>query len=786
MRISTNWVKDYVDIDGVDLNTLAKDISASGVNIPIVEKAVDASKLVIGYVTDRKDHPNSDHLNVCTVDTGSETLQIVCGASNVDKGQKVIVSLVGAVLPGNFEIKKSTIRGVDSSGMICALFELGLPQDDMEEIYVMDKDAPIGGDPLSYLGLDDTIYELDIKGDRKVDCTNYLGFSYEVGTVLNKKIKLPDTKYKEISVDEKFNLDVKTKNCFKYLGRLVKNIEIKESPDFIKNRLISSGMRPINNVVDISNYIMLEYGQPLHFFDADKLNNTINVRMAKDNEEIVTLDNNKRKLNKEDIVITNDKDVVAIAGVMGCLNSEVEDNTKNIFIESAIFEPLSVRKTSIKLDLRSEAATRYERGLNPDYTNLALERACHLLEKYASGEVTNVSIKHNDIKDEKISVTCSLDKINSVLGTTLNTKEVEGYLNRLKFEHTLKDNEFKVNIPNRRKDVNIPEALIEEIGRLYGFHNLKPIKPMGYIKLGGYEPKTLFRKDISKFIRNSGLNECRTYTLNNEKEVKKYNYYNKDIIKLPNPISSDRTHLRVSLISNLLEIYDYNKKRNIKDINIYEISNIYYKEDKDYIENMYLSMLMSGNYIENTWENNKLEVDFYLIKGIIENLIKYLGFEKRYKFEDKDLPKFLHPGMSALINIDNEVVGYLGKIHPSIKKDDIYVLELDLTKLFNKKTSKLKYKEANKYPSVRRDVAFLFKNDIKVNDIIKEINKNGNKILTEVDVFDVYEKGEEKSIGFNLTFEDKDKTLTEEEINNAFNRIIDTVIKKFSAKLRNK
>lgn len=786
MRLSTNWVKDYVDLKDQDLNELAKEISLSGVNIPIVDTSVKATNLVIGYVKTREDHPNSDHLNLCTVDIGSEVLQIVCGASNVDAGQKVIVSPVGATLPGGIEIKKSMLRGVESNGMICALYELGLPQDNMDHIYVMDEDAPIGEDPIKYLGLDDTIYEIDIKGDRKVDCTNYLGFAYEVCTVLDKKIKLPYTTYKENKCSDKFNLEVKTDKCMKYLGRLVKNIKIGQSPSFIKNRIIASGMRPINNVVDISNYVMLEYGSPLHFFDADKLNNNILVRDAKENEEVITLDNEKRILNKEDIVITNGKDVVAIAGVMGCKISEVEDDTKNIFVESAIFEPLSIRKTSLKLDLRSEAAQRYERGLNPDYTKEALNRACYLLEKYADAEVTDCYVEEDKIKNEQSTVKCSLEKINSVLGTSLTLKEVENYIKRLDFKYEVKDNIFKVFVPNRRRDVSFPEALIEEVGRLYGFHNLKPVKPMGYIKMGSYEPKTLFRKDISKFIRNSGLNECRTYTLNNEKDINKYNYFNKDIIKLPNPISLDRTHLRVSLISNLLEVFDYNTKRNTKDINIYEISNIYYKKEKEYIENTYLTILMSGNYIENTWESKIIKTDFYLIKGIIENLLSYLGLDKRFRFSDQDLPKFLHPGMSAVINVDNEIVGYIGKIHPSINSKDIFVCEINLDMLFNKKTSKLKYTEPSKYPSVKRDVAFYFKKDINVSNIIKEINKNGNKILENIDVFDVYEKENERSIGFTLTFEDKNKTLTDEEINNAFNRIIDAVIKKFNATLRNK
>lgn len=786
MELSTNWIKDYVDLDGVDLNDLAKEISLAGINIPIVKKQVDATKLVIGHVLECEMHPNSDHLHLCKVDVGSEVLQIICGAKNIDKGQKVVVSLPGATLPGGIEITKSTIRGIESNGMCCALCELGLPDDTDDGIHILPDDAPVGEDALKYMGLDDTIFVTDVKGDRKVDSTNYLGMAYEVGAILSKDVKMPDIDYKEISndVEKEFKLKVETEKCLSFLGKLVKDIEIKESPMFIKNRLIASGMRPINNVVDISNYVMLEYGQPLHFYDADKLKGNIIVRNAKNKEKTVTLDNNERELNSEDIVIADKDEIVCIAGVMGSLNSEVTDKTKNILVECAIFDGTSIRKTSLKLDLRSEAATRYERGLGYEYNLLAIKRACYLLEKYASGKVCKGMLKHDKIDKKKSVVSVSLDKINTVLGTELTKKEVGEYFNRLKFDYKEEKGVFEVTAPNRRRDINIPEDLIEEVGRLYGFHNLKPIKPFGLIKMGGYEEKTLFRKDISKYMRSMGLNETRTYTLISEKDATKFNFENKKIIELPNPISKERTHIRVSLTPSLLEVYNYNNNRGVNGINIYEISNIYSNE-KDYPEEQILSILMSGEYLLNKWEGKVIKSDFYVIKGIVENLFNYLGFEKRYTFnKEKDI-KFMHPGITATILVDNDVVGFVGRIHPSINKDEIYVCELNLSKIFNKKTGKIKYKEANKFPTVKRDVAFLFKNDIEVSKVIREINKNGNKILSNVEVFDVYEKQGEKSIGFSLYFE-SDHTLTDEEINNAFNRIIDAVSKKFSAILRNK
>lgn len=787
MLISTNWIKDYVDLKDVDLKNLANEISLAGINVPIIKKQVDATNLVVGHVLDRKDHPDSDHLNICKIDVGTEILDIVCGAYNIDKGQKVIVALNGAVLPGNFEIRKSKIRGVESNGMVCALSELGLPDVIKDGIHVLDNDAPIGVDALEYMNLNDIIFETDVKGDRKIDSTNYLGFAYEVATILDKEIKLPETDFKEDSSDinDLYKLKIETEKVSTYLAKLVKNVEIKESPEFIKNRLIASGMRPINNVVDISNYVMLEYGQPLHFFDADKLGKEIIVRETKEDEKTITLDNIERSLKSGSIVITSNDEIVAVAGVMGSKNSEVDENTRNIIIESAIFDPISIRKTSMELNLGSEASVRFERGLGYEYTLEALKRACYLLEKYANATINGGMLIYEDIDKTPIEVKVTLQKINTVLGINLTLEDVKKYLDRLKFDYTERNETFTVIAPNRRRDINIPEDVIEEVGRLYGFHNLKPIKPTGYIKMGTYKPKTLFRKDISKYMRRMGLDEARTYTLVNKKSCEVFNPYNKNIIELPNPISKERTHLRVSLIDSLLEVYNYNKNRNVEDINIYEISNIYYKENDEYIESLSLCTLISGNYLNNKWNNSTIKSDFYTLKGILENLLTYLGFNKRYQII-KDTKSFLHPGISASILIDKEEVGYIGKIHPSIFNEDVYVLELNLEKLFNKKTSKIKYTEVGKYPSVNRDMAFWFKNDILVGDVISEINRNGSKILTNIEVFDVFNKDNKKSVAFSLTFQDKEKTLTDEEITNAFNKIIDKVCSKFNAELRNK
>ena len=457
--ISLEWVSDYIDIAGLDPKELAKKITEAGINIEkVISNHID--NLVIGKVLECSSHPNSDHLHVCKVDVGTEIKQIVCGASNVREGLTVIVALPGAILPGNVEIKKSKIRGIESDGMICALFELGLEEKTEENynkgIYECDPNLPIGEDALKALHLDSTLYELDIHKHRNNDCYYHIGFAYEIAAILNKKVTLPELKFKTIeeNIADNFSLKVETKKCPYYLARMVKDVEIKESPKFIQKRLIESGMRPINNVVDISNYVMLEFGQPLHFFDKDKLGNKIIVRDAKENETITTLDHKDRILTSSDIVITDGHHPVCIAGVMGGLNTDVDEKTKNILIESAIFDSVSIRNTSNRLNLRSEASIRYGKGLSYEYTNMAIDRACYLLEKYANAKILSGTVKHDEIDKTPKTVTFKAEEVNNLLGITIDTKDMEVELNRLDFPYTLEEDTFTVTIPSRRLDID--------------------------------------------------------------------------------------------------------------------------------------------------------------------------------------------------------------------------------------------------------------------------------------------------------------------------------------------
>ena len=788
--ISLDWVKDYIDISDQDLKELAVKITKAGINIEkVITNHID--NLVIGEVVDCVDHPNSDHLHVCQVNVGNELVRIVCGASNVRKGLKVIVALPGAVLPGNFVIQKGKIRDVESNGMLCALFELGLEEKTEENynkgICELPSEAKVGMDPLKYLGLEDTLYELDIHKHRNNDCYYHIGFAYEIGAILNRPVTLPNHDFTEISdnINEHFSLQVETNKCPYYLAKMVTGVEIKESPDFIKKRLTSAGMRPINNVVDISNYVMLEYGQPMHFFDYDKLGNKIVVRDAYSNEKITTLDNKERVLKASDIVITDGTKPVCIAGVMGGLNTEVDQTTKTILIESAIFDATSIRYTANNLNLKSEASIRYGKGLNYEYTLEALLRACSLLQKYANAKILTGIVKHDQVNKEPKIVKFKTEAVNKMLGITIDTKDMEVELNRLGFPYVLNANEFTVTIPARRLDIdpNVND-IAEEIGRLYGYHNLVSTLPKVEIKKGEYVGDVRLRKTISKRLRALGLNECKTYTLVSKEMAERFKYENKECIYLPNPLSADKAVIRTTLIPSLMNVYEYNKARKVEDIFLYEIAKTY---DVKYNEDTKIAGLVYGNAINNSWQGN-YKADFYYLKGVVCNLLEYLGFENRFTFVPVVIPD-LHPGISAHILLDNEEIGIIGRINPNLVKDEVYVFELLMNKLL-KPVKPIKYKPSSKYPSITKDMAFILDKNILNQDVINIIRTNGGRYLTDIKVFDLYQGDkislDKKSIAYSLTFNSNESTLSDEEVTTIFNKIIAAVTDKFNAILRDK
>ena len=789
MKLSINFLKDYVDLDeDISVRQLADDMTNAGNEYDEEGKLINATKLIIGEIVECEMHPDSDHLHLCKVNIGKETLNIVCGAPNARKGIKVIVAQDGAELPGG-TIKRGMIRGQESNGMICSIAELGLEskflkEEDKAGIHELPADAPIGEDPIKYMKMDDGVIDFDLTANRG-DLLSILGMAYEVGAIYNKPVKDIDLSHKENKEDinDSFKVVVNTDNCSIFLAKKVENVQIKESPDFIKNRLIASGIRPINNVVDISNYVMLETGQPLHFYDADTLDGCLEVRMAKKDEKLTTLDEIERTLKEEDIVISNGKKAIGLAGVMGGLETEITEKTKNIIIEAAIFDSVKVRRTSNTI-LRSEASNRFEKGLDPNRTYMAIERSCNLLEKYADAEVVGGIAKYDKSDKEDRVIDITVDNINSLLGMSVSKKEVIDVFRRLGFSTKDNGDKLTVSVPRRRIDISIKEDLIEEVGRIIGVNNIEGKLPDIAPKMGSYDK-------VQRLLRNKlcdlGLSETLSYVLVPEADAKYFTKDNTEVVKLLDPLSEDKNTLRHSLSIALYKIYENNKARNLKDVSIFEIGKSFQKEGDNYSETKKLACLMTGDYYLGI---TKKKVDFYIIKGIAEEVLDYLGYNGRYSFiKDQDkLPDEMHPGQSAIISVNGNNVGIIGKIHPSIESEDVYILEIDLDKLATLKVGAMKYKEISKFPTIKKDIALVIKKEISAQEIGIKIKKLAGSLLESSEVFDVYEGvgilPGMRSIAFSLTFGKQDRTLTDEEINEVMEKIIQGLEKEYNAVLR--
>ena len=789
MKLSINFLKDYVDLDeNIDVKKLAEDMTNAGNEYDEAGNLINATKLVIGEIVECKEHPDSDHLHCCKVNVGKEVLDIVCGAPNARKGIKVIVALDGAQLPGGI-IKCGKIRGEVSNGMMCSIAELGLDnkfltEEDKAGIHVLPADAPIGEDPIAYMKLNDQVIDFELTANRG-DLLSILGMAYEVGAIYDKKVKDIDLSHKENkeNINDIFKVKVNTENCSIFLAKKVKNVVIKESPDFIKSRLIASGIRPINNVVDISNYVMLETGQPLHFYDADCLKDCLEVRMANEGEKLTTLDGIERDLKTEDIVISDGEKAIGLAGVMGGLETEITDKSKNIIIESAIFDSVKVRRTSNAI-LRSEASNRFEKGLDPNRTFMAIERACHLLEKYASGEVVGDIAKYDTTEKEDKIINITAENINNILGMTISEKEILDVFRRLGFKAIVEDGVIVVSVPRRRLDIAIKEDLIEEVGRIYGVNNIKGKLPNILPKMGSYDKCT---RQIRNKMVDLGLNETLSYVLVPEADAKMFTKDDYETVKLLAPLSEDKNTLRHSLLVALYKIYEYNKARNNKDVSIFEIGKAFQKKDEEYTETKKLAALMSGEYYLGL---DKKKVDFYVIKGVAEEILDYLGYNGRYSFVRnlEKTPDELHPGQSAVISVNNDIVGIIGKIHPKVEKDDVFVLEIDLDRLLSKRVGKMKYKEISKFPNIKKDLSIVVDKKISAQEIGMKIKKLAGSLLESSEVFDVYTgtgiEEDKKSISFALTFGKGDRTLTDDEINEVMNKIIAGLEKDIKAELR--
>lgn len=795
MIVSYNWLKELLKLN-VPAKKLAEEMSLYSVEIESFSKLIEATNLVVGYVKEKKPHENSDHLNICQVNFGSYDLQIVCGAPNVDEGQHVIVALPGAVLPGG-TIKKSMIRGVESNGMICSLQELGLdskyvPEKYAHGIYVLGEDAVPGSNALTYLGLDDYTIELGLTPNR-MDLLSMRGVAKDIKAMYNlEEIPLQYTLHEtDVKATDEITVQLETRNCYSYYARVIKDVEIKESPNFIKARLIASGIRPINNVVDITNYILMLFGQPLHSFDQDQLGNKIVVRRAYEGEKTITLDNNERVLNHSDIVITDGERTVCVAGVMGCKNTEVTNETKNIVLESAVFRPLSIRRTSSRLGLRSEASIRYERGVDLNQSLEAVNYACYLLEKYAGGKVLKGYVHQGieQIEDKEIILTEQF--IEDYLGIHIPMRRIDEICRSLSFQTEVNDKEIKVFVPNRRLDITIKQDLVEEIARIYGYDKLNETIPSMNVS-GGLTEIQKSRRTVRHIFSVLGWNECITYSLISPKYIDEFLFpslQHQEPIVLSHPMSEEHSVLRKSLLPSLIHVVKYNEARKMTNNAFFEIAKKYYScNNMTYEENLF-SGIITGETPKTMWKGNHEKVDFFYVKGVLDTLFTKLRIHVKYIPLDEDI-KELHPKRTAKIIYNNQIIGFVGELHPKYAKDnnleEVYVFEICLDTITSTPLDVKSFTPISKVPSVERDLALVMDIHQPIGEIIEAIQKS-DKMISSVKVFDLYmdEKtlNHKKSVAVRITLE-SDETLTEEVISSKMKRILKSLEYRYQISLR--
>lgn len=812
MKISFNWLKEYVDID-ISPEELAEKITAAGIEIEqIVYLNNGISNVVVAKVLKAEKHPNADKLKLCEVTTDEKNkYQVVCGAPNVDAGQKIPFALIGATLPNNMKIKKAKLRGIESQGMICSARELGLNEETLtaeqkEGILVLDDNLPLGKSIIEVLNLDDCIFELDLTPNRS-DCLSVINVAREIAAILDKKVKLPEISLKEEeeSIENQVKITIQDPDlCARYSARIVKNVKLQPSPEWLQHRLRCAGIRPINNVVDITNYVMLEMGQPLHAFDYSLLKDKeIIVRRAKKDEEIITLDGVKRKLNEEMLLITDPEKPIALAGVMGGENTEVTDKTVDVLIESAYFDPISVRKTSTIFGLRSESSIRFEKGINIETVILANNRAAQLMAQLADGEVLKGVIdKYPQVKNRK-QVKLKLNKVNQVLGTNIDNSLIKNYLTKLNFT-ILEENpeEIKVEVPPYRADIFIEEDLIEEVARMYGYDNIPVTLPYGNTNVGKKSEEQKIRDIICDKLVALGLNEIVTYSFINKNNFDKILLADDDIrrnvVSILNPLSEEQGVMRTTLLPSLLETISKNISRRNDNIGIFELGKVYipnrFPKDKELPEERWALGIAVRGILSSDWQTEGQPVDFYYLKGIVESLFYKLRLAP-VKFKSCQDNYTFHPGRTADIYLGDELIGFLGEIHPLVAENyDIlgrnYIAEIDIEKILKDKQQNIMYKSLPKFPGVLRDLAIVVEENIAAHDLLQDIKDNGGKLLKEINIFDVYQGNQiqkgYKSIAFSLKFQSEEKTLTDEEINKYFEKIQESLEKKFKAILRSK
>ena len=777
MLISLNWLKQYVDIKE-SIDEIANALTMIGQEVEAIDiQGKDLDNVVIGQIVEFDKHPNSDRLTLLKVDIGEgEPLQIICGAKNHKLNDKVVVAKIGAVLPGNFKIKKSKIRDIESYGMLCSEAELGLAKES-EGIIILPEDAPIGKEYREYAGLNDVIFELEITPNRP-DCLSHIGIAREIAAYYNRKVKYPMIEITETieSINTMVKVDIEDKErCKRYMGRVIKNVKVQDSPAWLKSRIRAMGLNPINNIVDVTNFVMFEYNQPMHAFDLDKLEGNITIRAAKENEKITTLDGVDRVLKNGELVIADDEKAIAIAGVIGGQNTQIDNDTKNIFVEVAYFTPENIRKTSRELGIFTDSAYRNERGMDIENLSTVMSRAVSLIAEVAGGDILSEVIDKYVEKPKRAEITLNLEKLNKFIGKSLTYEEVGKILTHLDIElKPLGDGTMLLIPPSYRADLTRPADIYEEVIRMYGFDNIEAKIPVMSIESGEENTNFKISRIVREILKEMGLNE---------------------VIEIKNPLSEDMAIMRPTLLYSLITNVRDNINRNQTDLKLFEISktfkNLGAEKDGLAVEDLKIGIILSGREDKNLWNQSKTDYNFYDLKGYLEFLLEKLNVT-RYSLTRLKNPNF-HPGASAEIKIGEDVIGVFGELHPNlinyfgIKREKLFFAELNLTKLLKYIKIKVNYESISKYPEVLRDLAITLDRDILVGDMIKEIKKKV-ALIEKIDIFDVYSGDkidkDKKSVAMSIVLRDKNRTLTDEDIDKAMNTILELIKDKYNGEIR--
>ena len=805
MKVSYQWLQEYLDLD-VAPQDLAEKIARTSVDINDVYSLSDGlKKIVVGEVVKCENHPDSDHLHVCQVDVGEEEpIQIVCGAPNVQEGKKVIVALHGARIADNQKIKRGKIRGVESNGMLCALQEIGFsdkiaPKDYEDGIYFLPDDAKNGDPVFKYLGMDDTIIDTDVTPNRG-DMLSIYGNVNDIAAFYGLKPHFKEITIKEEGTEKTADLlqaeinDTKIAPTYKL--RVIKGVKIAESPLWLQIRLWNSGIRPVNNVVDVTNYVLLKYGQPLHSYDYDQLSGkNFGVRHANEGEKFITLDGDEQTLKANDIVVTVDDQPVALAGTMGGEGTAVSDDTTTVALEAAIFDPVMVRKQARRLDLHSESSMRFERGINPATVEIALNEAAEMIKELAGGTITAGIVTGSEALAVDTPIKLSLAKINHVLGTSLTMEQVTDIFDRLAFAYTVDDDDqLTVIAPARRWDISLAADLYEEIARIYGYDNLPSTLPTMTRNRGGLTPRQRFIRASRHDLEGMGLTQAISYSLTTVEKAKQFQIKPlAEPMKLDFPMSSDHVATRMNIVSGLLNDIAYNVARNVDNVALYEEGRVFLPMgDERPVEQEHLAAAVTGQMVANSWNKKDQPADFFQLKGIVERYLKNMGIAGKITYVPTSDRQEMHPGRTADIMVDDQLVGFIGQVHPQTAKEykipETYVFELNLELLLAVPKIENEYTPISKYPSITRDIALLVDDDVENATIVEAIRQKGGAYLKDIHLFDVYAGSHlpagKKSLAYTLTYQDDKGTLTEDQVNTAFDKVTAYLQDKVDAEIR--